>query len=182
MKEMKKVFSRYNLADAFREQEVLLFWEKVVGATLAKFSQASRFEDGTLVIIVASSAVASELRMLETQLIKRLNQHCERSLVTRLRVMPGKLAHSAEPSQPRSRLESPDPTPEPEDLADMQDIEDPRLREAFARIRRGGINRDATRLQSGATRCPRCGIVFWGSGRICPGCLYDGFEERQDRE
>jgi len=182
MKEMKKIFSRYNLADAFREQEVLLFWEDVVGENLARLSQATRFEDGTLVITVASSSVASELRMLEAQLVERLNSHHGRSVVTRLRFVPGKLPSSSAAQEDNAKLKSPEPNPEAEDLADMADVSDPRLQEAFARIRRGGINRDAVRLESGATRCSRCGVAFWGTGRVCPGCRYDGFEERRDHE
>ncbi len=182
MKEMKKIFSRYNLAQAFGEQEILLLWEDVVGPNLARWSQATRFDEGTLVIEVASSSVSSELRLLEGQLVQRLNDLYGRPLVQHLRFVPGKKALPRDASNSISRLPSPEPEPQADDFAAMADVADPKLREGFARIRRGSINRDLTRLESGATRCPRCGIVFWGAGRVCPGCLYDGFEELQLRE
>ncbi|MBN1857643.1 DUF721 domain-containing protein [Candidatus Bipolaricaulota bacterium] len=179
---MKKIFSRYNLAQALGEQEILLYWEQLVGRNLSRWSQAIHFAEGTLVISVASSSVSSELRLLESQLVERLNDLYGRPLVERLRFVPGKQPTPVGESDLPTHLPSADPVPQAEDLAAMAGIADPQLREAFARIRRGGINRDATRLESGATRCARCGIVFWGAGRICPGCRYDGFEEHQDRE
>lgn len=182
MNEMKKVFSRYNLGQAFREQEVLLFWDQVVGSNLSRWSQATRFEEGTLVITTASSSVSSELRLLESQLVRRLNERYGQPLVSRLRFVPGTIASPASAAETPRCPSVPDPEPEPEDLDAMADVADPRLREAFARIRRGGINRDATRLESGATSCPHCGLAFWGPGTVCPGCLYDAFEEREDRE
>ena len=57
-----------------REAQALWLWPKVIGADLARESQALRLSGGTLLVTASSPALAHQLHLERTMLIERLNE------------------------------------------------------------------------------------------------------------
>ena len=61
-------------------------WEEIVGATLAAHTRPGGFTDGELLVIADSTAWATQVRLLGSQLIRRLNTELGQGTVTGVRV------------------------------------------------------------------------------------------------
>ncbi|MBA9002156.1 DUF721 domain-containing protein [Thermomonospora cellulosilytica] len=62
-------------------------WPGIVGPELARHTRPEHFEDGTLTIAADSTAWATQVRLLSSQLVKRLNQELGHGTVTRVKVV-----------------------------------------------------------------------------------------------
>jgi len=168
---VKEILSHYNLDNEFSDQQALLFWNDVVGPQLARMTRATRFSNGTLTVEVASSAVSQELNLLKQRYIDLLNERMEREVLQRIRFLPGHF--------PRPRVM---PVTDTEDTANdelsLSDIADAHLRESFASLYQTQRKRERAMLRAGARRCPRCGVVFFGNDKICPGCQFDEIDDK----
>ncbi len=167
---IREILARYNLADSYDDQLALLLWSKVAGPRIARITRATLLSHGTLTVEVASSTVGQELSLLQQQYIDRLNERMEREVVSRIKFVPGRF--SAAP--PTITLD--------DDIADEEatrffDIEDHKLQEAFSSLYKTQKRRERALLKAGARRCSRCGVVFFGSTDICPGCQFDEIDE-----
>jgi predicted nucleic acid-binding Zn ribbon protein len=61
-------------------------WEQIVGAALAAHTRPGGFTDGELLVIADSTAWATQVRLLRSQLIRRLNTELGDGTVTRVKV------------------------------------------------------------------------------------------------
>jgi predicted nucleic acid-binding Zn ribbon protein len=61
-------------------------WAQLVGADVAEHSQPVSLHDGELLVRASSTAWATQLRLLQRQLIARISAGVGPSVVTRLRV------------------------------------------------------------------------------------------------
>jgi predicted nucleic acid-binding Zn ribbon protein len=61
-------------------------WEQIVGGALAAHTRPGGFTDGELLVIADSTAWATQVRLLRTQLIRRLNAELGDGTVTGVRV------------------------------------------------------------------------------------------------
>lgn len=68
---------RAEVLRAARAHRVLRRWPEVVGPALAARSWPDRFERGTVWVAVEGSAWASELRMMKTRILARLEELAE---------------------------------------------------------------------------------------------------------
>ncbi len=168
---VKEILSHYNLDNEFSDQQVLVFWNDIVGPQLARMTRATRFSNGTLTVEVASSAASQELDLLKQRYIDLLNERMERKVLQRIRFVPGHF--------PRPRIM---PVTDAEDTANdelaLSDIADAHLRESFASLYRTQRQRERAMLRAGARHCPRCGVVYFGNDKICPGCQFDEIDDK----
>ncbi|MEA1871335.1 MAG: hypothetical protein U9N00_04005, partial [Candidatus Bipolaricaulota bacterium] len=56
-------------------------------------------------------------------------------------------------------------------------LPDSHLRRSFEHLYTSQRRWEETLLAAGGKRCPRCGVVFYTAGSICPGCQFDEIEE-----
>jgi predicted nucleic acid-binding Zn ribbon protein len=62
-------------------------WAAIVGPEIARNAAAERFADGELVVVAATTAWATQLRLLAPSLVRRLNQELGNGTVRRVRVL-----------------------------------------------------------------------------------------------
>lgn len=72
-------------------QQVFGAWPTLVGEQVAAHSRPVRLRDGTLSLLVDQSAWATQLRLLEADLLVRLAERLGAGVVTSLRVRVGAL-------------------------------------------------------------------------------------------
>lgn len=62
-------------------------WPGIVGPELARHTRPERFEDGELTVIADSNAWAQQVRLLASQLVRRLNEELGHGTVRRVKVV-----------------------------------------------------------------------------------------------
>ena len=169
---VSEILANYNLGHEFSDQQVLILWEQIVGEKLSRMTRATKFSTGTLTVEVASAAVSQELSLLKQRYIDLLNDEMGRQVVQRIRFIPGRF------SRPRRLSSEPIEDPSDEEI-NLSEIEDEHLRSSFADLYRTQRRREHAMLKAGAHRCPRCGVVFFGPGKICPGCQFDDIAQEE---
>ena len=70
---------------------IFQLWEPAVGAALARNAQPAAFKGDRLVVHVASSAWAHQLRFLEKELVAKVNDALKAPLVKQIRFKVGPL-------------------------------------------------------------------------------------------
>ena len=71
---LKDSLKDLNIEGKLKEVQLVNSWEKVVGKTVAKYTQKIFVKDKKLVVILTSSVVRNELLMIKDGLIKALNE------------------------------------------------------------------------------------------------------------
>lgn len=71
---LKEYIEENRLHKKLTEVDLIASWEKVVGKTIAKYTESLRITNGTLFIKTTSPALRSELVMMKEQLKTRLNE------------------------------------------------------------------------------------------------------------
>ncbi|MQY05272.1 DUF721 domain-containing protein [Actinomadura macrotermitis] len=62
-------------------------WPGIVGPELAEHTKPDRFEDGELTVVADSTTWATQLRLLRTQLMRRLNEELGQGTVKQVKVV-----------------------------------------------------------------------------------------------
>lgn len=60
---------------------VINVWQKILGTTMARYSEGESFENGALRVRIKSSVLRNDLFMQRTELIQKLNQQLGRQIV-----------------------------------------------------------------------------------------------------
>jgi hypothetical protein len=172
MNEIEAVLQRCGLKDEFDRQRALLEIVEVLPERLRPFVVPQVLHQDVLTLGVSSSSVIQELSYLREHLIREVNQRLQREVVRGLRFRSISL-----PSAPAAPLEV-DVREEhrAEAEAQLEDVEDSRMRRAFSALCTTDLARQDALLAQGGRRCPRCGVVFVADGSRCPGCTYDPIE------
>ena len=169
---VQELLGKYNLGEEFRRQRILLLWDQVIGGQLRPLTRAVRFNHGILTIEVASPSIAQELSFLKERYITRLNDLSGEPILREIRFVPGRFQRN--PARKPIALGA-----EEQDRAHVlfSSLPDSHLRRSFEHLYITHRRREEALLAAGGERCPRCGVVFYASGSICPGCQFDGIEE-----
>jgi predicted Zn-ribbon and HTH transcriptional regulator len=169
---IQEILGKYNLDEEFRRQRILLFWERVIGDQIRPLTRAVCFTRGILTIEVASPTIAQELSFLKERYIARLNDLAGETLLLGIRFVPGQFRRTAARKPVQLGAEE-------EDRAHVlfSSLPDRHLRRSFEHLYMAHRRQEETLLAAGGERCPRCGVVFYATGSICPGCQFDEIEE-----
>jgi len=174
---VREVLRRYKLEEEFDQQQVILLWPKVAGRQLSRLTRVKEFRGGILTIEVSAPTVAQELSLLTDKYIARINELFGAPAVEKIRFVPGRFPVA----RPIKRVPL-DPVYRAEAKEIFRDVPDPRLRGSFERLYLTLCQREDSLLAAGAKRCPRCGVVFFGDGKLCPGCRFDQFAEDKPKD
>jgi hypothetical protein len=168
---VKGILGRYRLRDEYERQRALLLWPALVGENISRLTRPQRLHNGTLWIEVASHTLSHELNYMKDTYMAKLNEALDEQTIRDIRFVPGSFVN-------RKPLKLKDVTEKDRQSARalFADLSDLGLRRGFERLYLTQRQREETLLAAGATRCEGCGTVFFGSGRLCPGCHYGGIE------
>jgi predicted Zn-ribbon and HTH transcriptional regulator len=169
---VQEILGKYNLGGEFKYQQILLFWDRVIGDQLRPLTRALRFTRGTLTVEVASPSIAQELSFLKERYITRLNDLAGEPILCEIRFIPGRFQRT-----PKRKLIALGAEERAKARAIFSSLPDPHLRHSFERLYVSHRRQEETLLAAGGKRCPRCGVVFYATGSICPGCQFDEIEE-----
>lgn len=172
LREIAEIFARYGLAEQFREQEPLFYWEEAVGPRLARIARPLRVHKNTLYVEVTSPVQARELELLKEKIIKRLNELLGEERVKELRFRASGVIQEQKPKPTRPRLEEIALSAEErqEIAAAVSGVADERLREALFRLLETEKRIERLRKELGFRRCSRCGVLHDGPGDLCFYC------------
>lgn len=113
--------------------QVMAEWENLVGPGLAARATPRALDRGTLTIACAGP-VAMELAHLGPQLLERINGRLGQAMVQRLRFVQRRPMGGPTPAPTRPRTE---PALPPRIQAALEEVADPALRDALAKLGRG---------------------------------------------
>ena len=88
---MSAVVERLGGAHRAAEHRIFAAFEQAVGGPLRQHTQAERLQGGTLIVRVASSALAHQITLLKREILERMAPHLEPGTVTDLRTRVGPL-------------------------------------------------------------------------------------------
>ncbi|MBL8039917.1 MAG: DUF721 domain-containing protein [Chthonomonas sp.] len=83
---LPRAFDRPEILRAGRAQRVIRQWATIVGDTIGQHSVPDRYEHGTLWIAASGNAWAQEIRLMKTEVLKRLNEAAGETLFEQIRV------------------------------------------------------------------------------------------------
>jgi predicted Zn-ribbon and HTH transcriptional regulator len=169
---VQEILGKYNLSEEFRDQQLLLRWDRVIGDQLRPLTRAVRFAHGILTIEVVSPSVAQELSFLKERYITRLNDLSGEPILREIRFVPGRFQRTSQRKPITLGSEERDKA-----HTLFSSLPDPHLRRSFEHLYMTHRRWEETLLAAGGKRCPRCGVVFYAAGAICPGCQFDEIEE-----
>ena len=87
---LRKYLDRSGLGERIEAVSVVDEWAELVGDRIAAVTQALHIDEGVLFVAVRSSPWLMELRMMETEIRRKLNEGRSRGRVERIRfVMSG---------------------------------------------------------------------------------------------
>lgn len=163
---IEKIFRKHGLAEQYREQEPALLWERVVGARIARMTQAIWVHDGVLLVAVPNHIVQHEFSLMREEFKKKLNTvlRAERVKEIRFRVE----------SFPRPRqlvqLAQIDLTPTEEQEIEqlVSTVGEDKLRTSLARFMQTVKRLEKARQKLGWKPCPQCGVLC--EQDCCPLC------------
>ena len=70
---LERLLRGHGVAEGVERASVVPRWEEIVGPQIARVTEPTGFQHGTLFVDVRSSAWLMELRMMERQILIRLN-------------------------------------------------------------------------------------------------------------
>jgi len=89
---IEEVFSRPDLKELLSSGRILLIWDSVVGAAIARHAQPRSFQDGRLTVFVDSSAWLAQIdRYFKKRIQEKLNRELKRPLVKKLVFLIGEV-------------------------------------------------------------------------------------------
>lgn len=94
---LDRVLRRAGLEAGVREQRAITLWPQVVGAALARVTEALYLRQGRLVVRVEGASWRSELHHLLPQLLQRLNRQLE-SPIREIKLTAGRVDRSQRPA------------------------------------------------------------------------------------
>jgi predicted nucleic acid-binding Zn ribbon protein len=90
------------LDERVEEATIVPEWAERVGEAIAAVTTPLRTSRGTLLVAVRTSAWLMELRLMEREILRRLNEGRERGLIERIRfLMAGEDEQSGQPPERR---------------------------------------------------------------------------------
>lgn len=82
---LKKYLSDSGLQERIEEAGVVPEWAERVGPAIAAVTEPLRTSSGALVVAVKSSAWLSELKLMEREILRRLNEGRQKGRIQRIR-------------------------------------------------------------------------------------------------
>ncbi len=174
-----EVFRRTGMKRAVRRAEAVVWWPRVVGRDVARFTTARALRDGVLYVEVSDSETAMHLSLQRTRFLERYEHTLGRREVRDIRFRVGRpeasegVADGAGTSRDAPGAARPR-TPDPQRLAELarslgaMDLPEP-VAGAAMRAGRSWLGYRASRSAEGWTPCPTCGALHPDPGP-CPAC------------
>ncbi len=79
-----EVLGRHGLQDQVRRMGVLELWPDIVGAAIAKVTEARGVQEATLFVEVRTSAWLMELNLMKAELLERVNERMSEAPLERI--------------------------------------------------------------------------------------------------
>ena len=77
-------FKDFNIGRKLKEVELINCWERVVGKTVARYTENIYIKNKKLMVFVNSSVVKNELLMIRDPLINRLNKEVGEEVISEI--------------------------------------------------------------------------------------------------
>jgi predicted nucleic acid-binding Zn ribbon protein len=100
---LQDFLKKSGLDERFEEAAVLPEWAERVGDAIAAVTAPVRVSQGTLLVAVRTSTWLMELRLMEREILRRVNEGRDRGHIDRIRFVMTGDEDAPEPPEPRSR-------------------------------------------------------------------------------
>lgn len=182
---LNQALKNLDLQEAALEARVVMLWPKVVGAQLAKATEAQRMQGGTLLVVTRNSAWNQELSFQKLRIVQRYREHLGQDFVKDVRFNVGLVRGLADttishapPEEEVRRIRL--PVDEIARIRVASEEADPELAQAIRRA----LTREAQirhwHLDHGARPCNRCGAAHRSPHDRCPACRLEGTRKPGD--
>lgn len=82
----EKLIDSVGARDTFDQQRICYLWPEVMGPTINRHTMRRWVDGGTLHVVITSAALKSELGMMRTAIVDRLNQAAGKTVITTLQI------------------------------------------------------------------------------------------------
>lgn len=83
--EVRRYLERSGIAERIEQAGVIPAWPEIVGEAIAKVTTPLRVDQGVLIVAVRSSPWLMELKLMEREILERINAGRERGAIRRIR-------------------------------------------------------------------------------------------------
>lgn len=80
-KALENLVAAYGLTDKMQEMQIKEAWKKCMGPYIINHTRSILFQKGKLTVYVDSSVIRSEMHMVQTSIIEKLNGELRQKLV-----------------------------------------------------------------------------------------------------
>lgn len=81
---LKDYIKENKLDKKLNELDVVASWEKLLGPTVARYTESLRIQNGTLFVKTTSPALRNELIMMKEEIRRRLNEKAGQELILQI--------------------------------------------------------------------------------------------------
>lgn len=81
---LKDYLQENKLERKFTELDVVASWEKLLGQTVARYTESLHIQNGTLFVKTSSPALRNELIMMKEEIRRRLNEKAGQELIRQI--------------------------------------------------------------------------------------------------
>jgi predicted nucleic acid-binding Zn ribbon protein len=100
---LQEYLQQSGLSERIEEAAILPEWEERVGAAIAAVTVPVRVSRGTLLVAVRTSTWLMELRLMEREILGRINEGRDRGRIQKIRFVMSGDEDAPEPPEPRGR-------------------------------------------------------------------------------
>lgn len=83
-KALENLINAYGHADKMQEMQIKDAWKKCMGPYIIKHTRSIQYQKGKLTIFMDSSVIRSEMHMVQTAIIEKLNKELHTNLVRQI--------------------------------------------------------------------------------------------------
>lgn len=121
---------RLELNSRLDDYGVWTIWNQAVGATIARNAQPEKIRNGTLMVKVSSPVWMQQLQFMKEMIAAKLNEQLKSEVVKNIFFVVGNIDATVEESAPVA----PATPPRLVDASFIETIDDPEIRDAFAKL------------------------------------------------
>ncbi len=132
---------RFDLTARLDEYGVWPIWNDIVGKTIANNAQPEKIRNGTLFVKVTSPVWMQQLQFMKEMIVEKLNERLNGEVVKTIFFMVGRIDA---PKSTTAETNAPSHNSPPRPVEDnfLQSIDDPEMREAFAKLLKSFARRE----------------------------------------
>lgn len=168
---IKELFQHNGGWKRLQGELAIYYWPVIVGEEIASITEATFYRDGYLFIKTENPALAQQLSLMQTDILKKYYQKFGKNVIRGVKVKVGSV-NTKKVLKTQPFLKEVELTEEEQNQISQcsENIKDPDLAQKFEELMRKAYYINHIKKENGGTRCRSCDIVIEPKFDYCPCC------------